>query len=276
MEPGRMYEIGSRKWSENLNFKVMEQKKDAFWFSHDSNAKDDPKCMLLIDQLGLEGYGIYWLLVETLRDQPDYKYPLVLLPVLGKRYQTSAEKMKAVVLNYELFQIENDKFFFSPSLNNRMKFLEKKREQASLAGKKSAEKRKKLNGRSTDVQRTLNSSSTNNIKNNTIQNNTIQKKGNVNINDNSTRLDFDFDSIDFINLYKYIQKSVNFEISKEELIKSWENFKHYCIAGGDTNKTKNAYYKHFLNWLKKQTEYCERPNKFRPLSDIIPEYKDGN
>jgi len=228
----------------------MEKKKDAYWFTHDSNAKDDPKCMLLIDQLGLEGYGIYWLLVETLRDQPDYKYPLVLLPVLAKRYQTSGEKMKAVVLNYELFQIEDDKFFFSPSLNNRMKKWEKKREQCSIAGTKSGEVRKKLNGRSTDVQQTFNSSSTNNIKYNKEQNNTIQKKSNVNINGNPTGLDFDFDSIDFENLYKYIQKSSNIEISNYKLKTAWENFKVYCMAGGDTQKSKGAYYKHFLNWLK--------------------------
>ena len=34
-------------------------KKDAYYFSHDANAQDDPKCMLLIDQMGLEGYGIF-------------------------------------------------------------------------------------------------------------------------------------------------------------------------------------------------------------------------
>ncbi|MFR4036304.1 MAG: Lin1244/Lin1753 domain-containing protein [Butyricimonas faecalis] len=56
--------------------------KDAYYFTHDSNAKDDPKCALLIDQLGMEGYGIYWMLIEVLRDQPDYKYPLALLPSL--------------------------------------------------------------------------------------------------------------------------------------------------------------------------------------------------
>jgi len=46
--------------------------KNAYYFSHDSNAKDDPKCVLLIEQLGLEGYGIYWILIEILRDQPGY------------------------------------------------------------------------------------------------------------------------------------------------------------------------------------------------------------
>lgn len=36
----------------------MNMSKDAYYFTHDSNAKDDPKCALLIDQLGMEGYGI--------------------------------------------------------------------------------------------------------------------------------------------------------------------------------------------------------------------------
>lgn len=110
--------------------------KDAYWFSHDSNAKDDPKIMLLIDQLGLEGYGIYWILVETLREQPGYRYPLRLLPVLAKRYFTSAEKMVAVVQNYALFVIENDEFFYSESLNRRMLHLDQKREQNRLAANK--------------------------------------------------------------------------------------------------------------------------------------------
>lgn len=44
------------------------------WFKHDSNAKDDFKCMFIIEQLGCEGYGIFWILVETLRDQKDYRW----------------------------------------------------------------------------------------------------------------------------------------------------------------------------------------------------------
>jgi len=135
-------------------------KKDAYYFPHDSNAKDDPKCMLLIDQMNPEGYGIYWILVEVLRDQPTHRYPLILLPVLAKRYNTTEAKMKTVVEKYNLFQIENNEFFFSPSLDARMQIIEQKREQARIAGKKSAQVRKKLNGRSTDVQQTFNRRST--------------------------------------------------------------------------------------------------------------------
>lgn len=104
--------------------------KDAYYFPHDSNAKDDPKCVLLIDQLGLEGYGIFWMLIETLRDQPDYKYPLNLLPALARRYNTTAEKVGTVVRSYDLFVIEDDTIFFSESLIGRMIPFENKRAKA--------------------------------------------------------------------------------------------------------------------------------------------------
>ena len=139
--------------------------KDAYWFSHDSNAKDDPKCMLLIDQLGLEGYGIYWILIETLRDQPEYKYPLQLLPILAKRYLTSTEKMNAVVNNYGLFTIEGDKFFFSGSLSRRMLRMDDRRKKAIKAGISSGIARKKQRSGNTDEirenERMLNGRSTN-------------------------------------------------------------------------------------------------------------------
>lgn len=136
-------------------------RKDAFYFPHDSNAKDDPKCVLLIDQLGCEGYGIYWILIEILREQPEYSYPVALLPSLAKRYGTSFEKIKAVVCNYGLFMLKDDIIFFSESLIRRMKPLEDKRLKASIAGKESAKKRAlKRNECSTPVQQTLNDRST--------------------------------------------------------------------------------------------------------------------
>lgn len=111
-------------------------KKDAYYFSHDSNSKDDPKCVMLIEQLGLEGYGIFWVLVETLRDQPNYKYPLSLLPAIARRYNSTAQKVETVVKNYDLFQFTDDEFFFSVSLMGRMEHLETSRLKKSLAGKK--------------------------------------------------------------------------------------------------------------------------------------------
>jgi hypothetical protein len=86
-------------------------KNDTYYFSHDSNAKDDPKCVMLIEQLGCEGYGIFWILIETLRSQPDFKYPFNLVGALARRYNTSGEKMTTVIKMYGLFQVEDDMFF---------------------------------------------------------------------------------------------------------------------------------------------------------------------
>jgi len=132
--------------------------KDAYYFSHDSNAKDDFKCMHLIEELGLEGYGIFWVLIETLREQEQFTYPIRFLSSLARKYNTTQAKMEVVVRNYNLFIIDNDTFFFSESLNKRMSLMHKQREQRRLAGIKSGEARKNkkiersLNGRSTDAE----------------------------------------------------------------------------------------------------------------------------
>lgn len=117
-------------------------KKETCYFSHDANAKDDFKVMLLIEELGLEGYGIFWVLIETLREQQNYKYPLKLLSVLARKYNTTLAKLEVVVRNYHLFVIEDDCFFYSSSLNRRMQKMEEVREQRVLSARIGAQKRK--------------------------------------------------------------------------------------------------------------------------------------
>lgn len=110
--------------------------RENIYFSHDANAMSDPKCMLLIEQLGMEGYGMFWGLVEMLRQQPEYKMSLLLIPALANRFKVSESKLKTVVSGYGLFVIENDEFFFSRSLRERMELMEYKKIQRSIAGKK--------------------------------------------------------------------------------------------------------------------------------------------
>jgi hypothetical protein len=100
------------------------------YFPHDSNAKDDPKIMIMMAQLGLEAYGIYWLLIEFLRDQPGYQAPLMLLDPIARRYGSSKEKFEAVVTKFNLFEF-NDIYFHSPSLSRRMEPLDEKRVKMS-------------------------------------------------------------------------------------------------------------------------------------------------
>lgn len=91
----------------------------SIYFAHDANAQDDPKCLFLIDQLGMEGYGIYWALIEKLRNESDSKLPMSIVPFFAKRWGTSKEKVETVIKNYNLFQLEED-HFFSVSLIRRI------------------------------------------------------------------------------------------------------------------------------------------------------------
>jgi hypothetical protein len=108
--------------------------KDAYYFPHDSNAKDDPKVIMLMEQFGPEGYGIFWILIETLRDQPDYRAPIAILPGIARRYQTTPDKVKAVVFNYNLFVVDDEEFFYSESFSRRMFAIDSKRQKLSEAG----------------------------------------------------------------------------------------------------------------------------------------------
>jgi hypothetical protein len=112
-------------------------KKDAFYFSHDANAQDDHKCMKLIDQLGMEGYGIFWALVERLRNEQDYRLPLSVCSIYAKRWGTSKEKVEAVVNIYGLFKVEGD-YFFSERLIRSMDYKSEKGKKAAAVRWKNA------------------------------------------------------------------------------------------------------------------------------------------
>lgn len=106
-------------------------KKDAYYFSHDANAQDDPKCMLLIDQMGMEGYGIFWSLIERLRAEKDYELPFIMAGPFAKRWGTSREKVETVIKNYGLFCVHKDKFFSLRLKNSMIEKSEKARLSAS-------------------------------------------------------------------------------------------------------------------------------------------------
>lgn len=119
--------------------------KDAFYFSHDSNAKDDPKCILLIENEGMEGYGIFWALIESLRHEAESKLPLAILPALARRWNCSKDKVEAVIKKYDLFSLD-DKYFFSNRLNRSMMEFNERKLRLSEAGKRGNEKRYRSQG----------------------------------------------------------------------------------------------------------------------------------
>lgn len=110
--------------------------KDAYYFTHDCNARNDVKILKLRRILGASGYGLFWMLIEVLRESQGYKLPITVIKELSFDFRESEELILSVIKDFGLFTISDDYFFFSDSLNRRMIALEIKRQKLSEAGKR--------------------------------------------------------------------------------------------------------------------------------------------
>jgi len=112
--------------------------KDSYYFKHDANARHDPKIQILISDYGMAGYGMYWVIIEMLReathtrlDEKDYVWSALALEL--KITVTEVKKfIEDCVEKYELLT-RDDGFFFSESLLARMVKLEEIRSKRQRA-----------------------------------------------------------------------------------------------------------------------------------------------
>lgn len=110
------------------------------YFAHDANAMQDAKLMRLRREHGYEGIGIYWALIELLRQSYEYEYefdPDLIADVL--RIPDKAGIVGDIIANekFDLFTVGTDpntaNYFTSPDLNANMDFMESKRQTQSDA-----------------------------------------------------------------------------------------------------------------------------------------------
>ena len=120
--------------------------KDAYYFSHDSNASNDPKILSMRCDYGLSGYGMYWIIAEALRNEADYKLPFdkCTFKALAMQMHCKNEEVEKFIndciFEYKLFENDTEKFW-SNTLLKRME----KREEIKIKRKAAAEKRWKNN-----------------------------------------------------------------------------------------------------------------------------------
>lgn len=117
--------------------------KEVPWFRHDFNARRDPKLVALRLEQGIGGLGRYWILVEILREQPDYRLKLTKWAPkqLAEEWDCKTSEAQAflesMVKEIELFKIK-DGWLFSESLIRRMQALEERNAARAEAGKVAA------------------------------------------------------------------------------------------------------------------------------------------
>lgn len=107
--------------------------KDAYYFSHDANARREDKCIALRGVYGWAGYGRFWAIVEILRESQDYRIdittPFAMAKIadeLGLSLDEAKEFVNVLVDDFHLLYTDGQ-FLWSESLNRRMEVLDKKR-----------------------------------------------------------------------------------------------------------------------------------------------------
>lgn len=117
-------------------------KKEAYYFSHDSNARHDSKIVKLRRKYGMEGYGIYFAIVEMLREDSAHKRHISSFEDIAYEIQVDPSTVKSVITEYDLFVIEDD-YFYSPRLTRSMKEYNELKNKRMQAGKKGAQAKDK-------------------------------------------------------------------------------------------------------------------------------------
>lgn len=128
-------------------------RKDAFYFQHDSNARNDPKVAMLRVNMGWEGYGIWWAFLEICRENNtgkdrykiEKKSATRLLCMLLNLDEITANTFIKTALSFELIS-EDETHIFSKSFIDRMKIIDRNRLSRKENGKRGGRPKKKPTG----------------------------------------------------------------------------------------------------------------------------------
>jgi uncharacterized protein YdaU (DUF1376 family) len=91
--------------------------KESYYFSHDYHARSDENIIKLLRVNGVEGYGIYWMVVEMLYEgggSIPHDYELI-----AYEMRTQCERIKSVCEGFDLFYFKDGRIY-SKSVDRRL------------------------------------------------------------------------------------------------------------------------------------------------------------
>lgn len=234
--------------------------KDAYYFPHFSGARNDRKVKRLRKELGAEGYGIYFMILETLRDQADFTYPMSDIDLLADDFGTSEQKVRVIICNYELFKVDEKERFFSPKFNEFLSPYLEKSERGRVAAKIRWEKQKVLNA---ENQQTNNANAYANAKQMQCKPNADQ---NAIIRDNTIREDKRVSKGEN-KFSKPLESDLIVEFSKKMNVSDAEHqarkfFNHYESNGWKVGKNPMKSWTHAVtNWITNKNQFSNAGNQ---------------
>ncbi|WP_419766993.1 Lin1244/Lin1753 domain-containing protein [Arcobacter sp.] len=121
-------------------------KKESYYFPHYVGSRNDRKIIRVRKDFGIEGYALFFMTLERLREEESLKIPVEDIDILADDFGTSEAKLSTLIFNYKLFDIEeseNGKLFFSPKQIQYLQPYFDLREQRRLAGIASGKARRR-------------------------------------------------------------------------------------------------------------------------------------
>lgn len=104
-------------------------KKDSYWFKHDSTASRDLKMMQIKAIYGYEGIGLFWSIIEVLREQNEYKWQSDQLGILSRIIGAEEVKINNFIADSKRIGllIQNENYIYSNRLLKDMEVWESKK-----------------------------------------------------------------------------------------------------------------------------------------------------
>lgn len=163
----------------------------ADYFSHDYGARNDPKLVKLQMELGHDGKGLFWDLIEILYEQGGY-IEITELNGIAFGLHTNYERITKVLSDYDLFKTDGQAWW-SESVLKRLELRADKSEKARESVLKRWEKYK----RNTNVKQPNN-------EGNTIKERKVKEKKE---NEIKEILIFPFESSEFMQVWNTLVKT---------------------------------------------------------------------
>lgn len=108
--------------------------KETFYFAHDYNARNDPKLQDVLIDLGVEGIGVFWCIIEQLYEQGG-TLPIRSCKSIAFALHVDFKCVERLVNDYGLFKNDGENIWSESVLNrlNRRSEISDKRKLAALA-----------------------------------------------------------------------------------------------------------------------------------------------
>ncbi len=111
------------------------------YIPHPSNARLAGGLLRLRIDEGSAGYGVYWMILELLRDAPGYKITSDPKAIAFAINEQDISLVERITNNLALFDIDSNGYLDSPWLNEQLSAYDDKKRKLQEAGRKGAARR---------------------------------------------------------------------------------------------------------------------------------------